>query len=197
MRTGYSSIEALSLTPMSEFQRHFFLTRSSLWLPYLDRVPNVPQGILSDARYLDFISAIQMLSFTHFLRHPLLSLSADREQLLNTWKGLVGTGLLDALFPEMKSTSLIESVEEVYNMLGTRNYCLQVEVMKRNENELKIVMLMPCVLWSAVLLRERAAVRNDYDEYIVRALCEREGVGAQCRTEVKGGELIREWKFGV
>lgn len=70
MRSGYNAVDDLDFVAMDEFQAKFFDIRSREWELYLESNNGVRQGIISDAKYFDFISYAQMLTIQYFLRCP-------------------------------------------------------------------------------------------------------------------------------
>jgi hypothetical protein len=72
MRSSYAVTDALDIIPMNQFQRDFFLIRSSEYAPYVASLgPGyVQQGELSDASYFDFISFAQYLTINRALSDP-------------------------------------------------------------------------------------------------------------------------------
>ncbi|GMH82209.1 hypothetical protein TrVE_jg10579 [Triparma verrucosa] len=72
MRTSYSTLDNFNIIPMSQFQRDFFLIRSSLLPQYTKSLPNVnvPQGDLTNPNYFDFISFSQYTTILRTLKDP-------------------------------------------------------------------------------------------------------------------------------
>lgn len=75
MRTAYDVVDELDIIAMDQFQKKFFERRQTEWEHYLeDNANSVRQGVLTDARYFDFISFAQFL-----VRAWLVSVSSDRQ----------------------------------------------------------------------------------------------------------------------
>lgn len=72
MRSSYATTDSLDIIPMNQFQRDFFLIRSSEYEPYVKSLgPGyVKQGDLSDPSYFDFISFVQYLAINRALSDP-------------------------------------------------------------------------------------------------------------------------------
>jgi hypothetical protein len=72
MRSSYAVTDVLDIVPMNQFQRDFFLIRSSEYEPYVASLgPGyVKQGDLSDPSYFDFISFAQYLTISRALSDP-------------------------------------------------------------------------------------------------------------------------------
>lgn len=71
MRSGYNAVDALDIVAMDEFQKEFFDIRIHSWEKYLRDNPGIKQGQLSNAKYFDFISYVQMNTTLKFIREPL------------------------------------------------------------------------------------------------------------------------------
>jgi hypothetical protein len=62
MRTAYEVVDELDIIAMDQFQKLFFERRQTEWEHYLgDNANAVKQGVLTDARYFDFITFAQFL----------------------------------------------------------------------------------------------------------------------------------------
>lgn len=70
MRSGYNAVDALDIVAMDEYQKEFFDIRIHSWEKYLHDNPGMKQGQLSNAKYFDFISYVQMNTTLKFVREP-------------------------------------------------------------------------------------------------------------------------------
>lgn len=72
MRISYAVTDSLDIIPMNQFQRDFFIIRSSEYEPYVKSLGSglVKQGELSDPYYFDFISFAQYLTINRALSDP-------------------------------------------------------------------------------------------------------------------------------
>jgi hypothetical protein len=72
MRSSYAVTDSLDIIPMNQFQRDFFIIRSSEYEPYVKSLgPGfAKQGELTDPSYFDFISFAQYLTINRALSDP-------------------------------------------------------------------------------------------------------------------------------
>jgi len=72
MRSSYAATDELNVIAMQQFQRDFFLIRSSEYEPYIQQLgPGfVQQGDLTDPAYFDFISFAQYLTINRAIADP-------------------------------------------------------------------------------------------------------------------------------
>ncbi len=70
MRSGYQTVDDLDFVAMDRFQQEFFEIRSLAWEKWIKVNAGMRQGLLTDARYFDFISYAQMLTIQKFMREP-------------------------------------------------------------------------------------------------------------------------------
>lgn len=70
MRAGYGAVDELDVIAMDAFQARFFDLRSREWEKFVTVNAGMRQGVLTDARYFDFISYAQMLTVQDVMKDP-------------------------------------------------------------------------------------------------------------------------------
>ncbi|GMH79395.1 hypothetical protein TL16_g12037 [Triparma laevis f. inornata] len=88
MRASYQILDDFNLLPMNEFQRDFFLLRSTSYKSYTSKLSNtiITQGDLTDPYYFDYISYAQYATINRAILKPNL-ISIESQPVENSTTG--------------------------------------------------------------------------------------------------------------